>query len=124
MGPRPRVVARPDGADVAPARRADDARLARLVRDLEQRSGLAAPDAEPEPALPLAGSWVVPHTAPRRDARPGDAALAERERQLALVAERELRARDDGALHARRRPRVHRAGRSPAGTRTYGLPKR
>ena len=36
VGPRPLLVARPDGAHVAPARRAHDARLARLVRDLER----------------------------------------------------------------------------------------
>ena len=45
--------------------------------------------------------------AARRDPRPGDAALAERHRQLEGCAERELRARDDGALHARRRPRAY-----------------
>ena len=38
VGPRPLLVARQDGAHVAPARRADDARLARLVRDLERRA--------------------------------------------------------------------------------------
>ena len=37
VGPRPLLVARPDGAHVASARRAHDARLARLVRDLERR---------------------------------------------------------------------------------------
>ena len=59
-----------------------------------------------------------------RDTRPGDAPLAERQRQLEGVSERELRARDDGALHARRRPRLHRVGRPPAGARAHGLPER
>ena len=38
LGPRPSLVARPDGAHLAPARRADDPRLARLVRDLARRA--------------------------------------------------------------------------------------
>jgi hypothetical protein len=37
LGPRPPLVARPHGALRPAARRADDARLARLVRDLERR---------------------------------------------------------------------------------------
>ena len=49
---------------------------------------------------------------------PGDAPLAERHREREGLAERELRARDDGALHARRRPRrVHGARRARAGAR-------
>src|SRR5581483_2281613 len=104
-GARPPVVARPDGAHVPPARRAHGARLARLVRDLEPGRRLAAADAEPEPALSRARPRLVPRAAARRDAGPGDAPLAERQRQLQVLAERELRARDDGALHARRRAR-------------------
>ena len=47
---------------------------------------------------------------------PAMLALAERHLQLEGRAERELRARDDGALHARRRPRrLHRARRARAG---------
>src|SRR5918995_758798 len=52
LGSRPRLVARPHGADEPPADRADDADLARLVRYVEQRRRLADPDAAPEPALP------------------------------------------------------------------------
>ena len=48
--------------------------------------------------------------------------VAERDRQPEGRAERELRARDDGALHARRRPRcVHRARRARAGARADRL---
>ena len=67
---------------------------------------------------------LVPRAAARRDEGPGDAALAERQRQLEGLAERELRARDDGALHARRRPRLHRRRRPPAGARAHRLPER
>ena len=56
LGSRPPLVARPDGAHLPPARRADDARLARLVRDLARRRRLAEADARAEqaPAQPLA----------------------------------------------------------------------
>ena len=66
---------------------------------------------------------LIPRPAARRDQGPGDAALAERKRQLEGLAERELRARDDGALHARRRPRLHRGRRPPAGACAHRLPE-
>ncbi len=115
-------MARPDGAHVAASRRADDARLARLVRDLEQRGQLAAADARPEPPPSQPRARIVREAAARRHARPGDAALAERHRQPQRRAERELRPRDDGALHARRRHRcLHRGRRSPAGAIAHRL---
>ena len=40
------------------------------------------------------------------------------------LAERELRARADGAVHARRRPRLHRGRRARAGARADRLPQR
>ena len=62
------------------------------------------------------GARLVRAAAARRDREPGDARLAERHREHEGRAERELRARDDGAVHARRRPRrVHRARRARAG---------
>src|SRR5204863_2641750 len=124
VGTRPPRRAGPECPPVEPPRRADDARLARLVRHVERRRRLAAVDAATEQALSRARARLVRTALPRRDEGPGDAALAERERQLEVVAERELRARDDGALLARRRPRVHRAGRSPAGARAHGLAQR
>ena len=58
--------------------------------------------------------------AARRDAGPGDDRLAQPERERALEPERELRARADGAVHARRRPRrLHRAGRAQARSRAH-----
>ena len=64
---------------------------------------------QPEQALSHPRARLVRAAADRGDARSRDAALAERHRQLEGRAERELRARDDGALHARRGSRrVHR----------------
>src|SRR5207248_1040006 len=120
----PPVVARSNGAHFPAPRRAHGPHLARLVRDLERRRRLATPDARPEPAVPRARPRLVPGAAARRDEGPGDVAVVERERQLALVAERELRARDDGALHPRRGARLRRVRRPRAGTRTDRLPQR
>ena len=124
VGPRPPLVARPDGAHVAPARRADDARLARLVRDVEPGRRLAAADDRPEQPLPRARPRLVPRAAEPRHRGSGDARLAQRQRQLEVLAERELRPRDDGALHARRRPRLHRGRRAPERARADRLPQR
>ena len=105
-----------------PAGRADDARLARLVRHLARRRRLGAADAAPEPALPARRPRLLPGAADGGHARPGDAALALRHRQREGLAERELRARADGAVHARRRPRrLHRARRARAGARADRL---
>src|SRR5581483_1710508 len=114
LGPRQPLVARPDGADDDAPGRADGARLARLVRDLERRGRLAAADDPPEPTVPRARARLVPPPAARGDPRPGDAALALGLGQQPLLAERELRARADGALHARPRFGLHRGGRAPA----------
>ena len=124
LGPRPPLVARPDGADVAPARRADDARLARLVRDLARRRRLAEADAEAEQAAAPPLARLVRLDAPRDHEGPGDAAVALRHGEHEVVAERELRPRADGALHARRRPRLHRARRARAGPRPDRLRQR
>ena len=76
LRPRPPLVARPDGADAPAARRADDARLARLVRHLELGCRLAEADARPEPA-PAALRARQLRPAARLDHRePGDAHLA------------------------------------------------
>ena len=109
---------------LAPARRADDARLARLVRDLARRRRLAEADAGPEQAPAPARARLVRHDAARGHEGPGDAALALGHREHEVVAERELRARADGALHARRRPRLHRARRARAGAGAHRLRQR
>ena len=82
-------------------------------------------DAQAEQAVPQPLARLVRAIADRRDSRPGDAPLAERHLQLEGRTERELRAGDDGALHARRRPRrLHRARRARAGAVADGLPER
>ena len=118
------MVARPDGPHEPPARRADDARLARLVRDLRGREQ-RAPDDPPEQPLSKARPRLVPDPADRRDLRSGDAALALGHGEHEGLAERELRPRADGAVHHRRRPRrLHRARRPRAGPRADGLAQR
>ena len=88
---------------LAPPGRAYDPRLALVVCDLQRRGRLAAADDRPERALPPKRARELRSAAPRRDPRSRDAALAERHAEREGRAERELRARDDGALHARRR---------------------
>ena len=69
------------------------------------------------------GLSSFPGAADGGHARPRDAALALGRRQREGLAERELRARADGALHARRGPRrLHRARRARAGAGADRLP--
>ena len=85
--------------------------------------GLAEADAEPERA--------VPKPCPRH-ASTGYSSTSPTTRRCCVwlngtenaqgLPERELRARDDGALHPRRRPRrLHRGGRPPAGSFAHRL---
>ena len=105
--------------------------LARLVRDRRRRLAAALDPAGPAVRAPLDGAVLGPVA--RRHRRPGDADLALGRRQPTPGAERELRPRADGAVHARglgrlrlsllggRRaragPRAHRLGRRLAGRR-------
>ena len=104
LRPRPPLVAGPDGPHDPAAGRADDAELARLVRDRRRRPVAAQPG--PERALPPARAGLVRGPARRRDDRPGDADLALGQREHEGAPERELRPRADGAVHARRRRRA------------------
>ncbi len=103
------------------ARRADDARLARLVRHLERGRRLAEADARAEPAAapPRARQLRPPARLDHRQPRDADLALGHRQPQGR--AERELRPRADGAVHARRGQRLHRARRPRAGPRAHRL---
>ena len=103
---RPPLVARPHGAHVPPLTRADDARLARLVRDLERDGRLAAPDDPPEQHVPPLGLGSFPGLVMRVTENPAMLAVPQRARQREGRAERELRPRADGALHARPRTRA------------------
>ncbi len=122
---RPPLVARPDDPHDDAADRADDADLAFLVRDLEPGVGqqqlmLNQNQLFRTNAL---GSFATMLTGVTD--RPGDARLAERRPERQGEPERELRARDDGALHARRRPRrlhpVRRARQRARAHRLVGL---
>ena len=124
LRPRPPLVARPDGAHEPAPRRADDPRLARLVRDVEQRRRRDEPDAPAEPPAAPVRARELPQPPARRDEGPGDAALALGRLQLEGLAERELRAGAHGALHARRGERLRRAGRARAGSGADGIPLR
>ncbi len=121
LGSRPPLVARPDGPDEPAARRANDARLARLVRHVERGRRLAeADDGAESPPPPLRARQLRP--APQLDHRePGDADLAVGHGQPQGRPERELRSRADGAVHARRGERLHRARRPRAGPGAHRL---
>ena len=67
--PRPSLVARPHGAHEPPAHGADDARLARLVRDVERDGRLAAADDPAEQPVPPLGPRLVPGARHARDRR-------------------------------------------------------
>ena len=101
LGPRPALVARPDGASDQAAGRADDADLARLVRDRRRRPGLAQPRAEravPQHALGSFEDLLLDVTID-----PAMLVWLSGNENEQGGAERELRPRDDGAVHARRR---------------------
>ena len=122
LGPRPPLLARPDGALEPTARRAHDPRLARLVRDRRHRP--ARPEPAPERAFQKAGAGLVQAAADQGHPRPRDADLALGHREHEMGAERELRARADGALHPRRRRRLQRGRRPRAGPRADRLDQR
>ena len=118
---RPPLVARPHGAHEPAADRADDARLARLVRNLERDGRLAAADDPAEQHVPPLRPRLVPRPRHARDREPGDAAVPQRAREREGRPERELRAGADGAVHARPRLGLHRARRARAGARADRL---
>ena len=108
------------------ARRADDARLARLVRDVERRRRLAEADARPERSSSArtrsARSATCCSTSPRtRRCSSGSPAT----RTPRAAPNENYGARADGAVHARRRPRRLHARRRPrAGARADRLAQR
>ena len=106
-------MARPHGPLRPAARRADDLHLARLVRELQREGQRPAADARPEQPVPRTRARELPRPVPGGHHRPGDAGLPRRHLQRQARTERELRARDDGAVLARRRPRRLHRGRRP-----------
>ena len=124
LGPRPALVARPHGAHT---NRPLVERMTLVWHDWFATSmsgvGSQRADGASEPALPPLLARLVQEPAPRRYGRPRDDPVAQRrQHEPQGPPERELRARADGALHPRGRPRLHarttsasRRGRSPAG---------
>ena len=105
-----------DGPHAAPARREDDALLARPLRDA--RPGPAAADRPEQDAAPRRPGQL-PAPADRRHEGPGDAAVPLARRLAQGGAQRELRARAHGALHARQG--LHREGHPRGGARAHRL---
>ena len=116
LGAGSRLVARPDGPDLSSPRRAHDARHARLVRDLVR--GCRSQRLMLDQHELLRRHALGPFRQLLLDVTPDPAMLVwlNGVRQRTRLAERELRPRGDGAVHARRRPRrLHRGRRPPAG---------
>ena len=113
---RPPVLARPHGPLAPPARRAARAGVPRLVRDLQRRGRLGAADARPDQRVPRQRPRQLQDDGARDHAGPGDDPVPRPRLQPQGRDQRELRARADGAVHARRRPRgLHRERRARAG---------
>ena len=116
------VVARPDAAHEPPARREDDAVLARPLRD-GARQGAAAIHGRADQLVPAARAGAFSGAALRGHARSRDADLARQPREREGASERELRARGDGAVRARP-GQLHRGRRQGSGARVHGLDAR
>ena len=125
LGPRPPVVAGPHGPHRGAARRAHDARLARLVRDLQGRRPTQTLMLRQNAAAAPPRARVL--RGPRARRSPGTRRCccgSTARRTTAVVAERELRARAAGAVLPRRRPRLRRARRPRDRPRADRLPQR
>ncbi len=122
VGAGPLLVVGPHGALRPAARRAHDVHLARLVRQLQRKGRLPAADARPERTVPRTVPRQLPRPVHSRHRQPRDARVPRRDLQRSGKPQRELRARDDGAVLARGRPRrLHRGGRPPDGPRADRL---
>ncbi len=120
------LVARPHGPLRPAARRAHDLHLPRLVRQLQRAGQQPAADARPERPVPLDGARQLPRPVSRPSRRnPAMLLFLERHLEQQVGPERELRARDDGAVLARGRPRrLHRGRRARNGPRADRLAQR
>ena len=119
-----RVVGAGDARDAVAAHRADDAVLAQPLRVEPAEGALRAAHVRAERDAARARARQLRDAAARGVEGAGDARLPRRRAEPARPAQRELRARGDGALHAGRRA-VHRSrtsrrrrARSPAGAST------
>ncbi len=122
LRPRPPVLARSHGSHQPALRAAHGADLARLVRHLQQRGRQPAPDARPVRALRPRRPRLLRAARARGDDGPGHVRVPQHHREPPRRHQRELRARADGAVHARRRPRrLHRDRGARAGPVAVGL---
>ena len=117
------LVDRGDARDALAPHRENDAVLAQPFRLRRTEGALAAPHVSPEPAPAAPRAREFRHAAPRGCARSGDGDLPRQRLQPQSAAERELRARGDGALHSGRRT-LHRAGRERSRPRVHRLEHR
>ena len=104
----------------APLAGADGVQPPRPLRDLERQGRRRAPDASPLPRAAPALAGQLLEARPRHGEGPRDAVVARHDRVEPARPERELRARADGAVHARRRPLL-RARRPRGGAGVHGL---
>src|SRR5260221_103798 len=118
-----RVVAARDAAHLEPAHRAHDALLARPLRNGPAEGPVRPAHVPPQRPAAARGAGQLPHAAARRRARSGDAGLPGQRQQPARGPERELRARGDGAVHARRGS-LHRARREGGRARLHRMESR
>ena len=110
-------------ATPSPAHRAHDALLAQPLRHQPAEGAHRPAHVPPERAAAARGAGQLRHAAARHRARPGDADLPRQRRQPPPGAQRELRARGDGALHAGRGP-LRRARHQGGGARLHRLEPR
>ena len=118
-----RVVGAGDARDAFAAHRADDAVLAQPLRVEPAEGALRAAHVRAERHAARARARQLRDAAARGVEGTRDAHLPRRRAEPAWPAQRELRARGDGALHAGRRA-VHRAGHQGGGARVHRLERR
>ena len=115
---------RGDARHAVAAHRADDALLAQPFRvERSRRCGIARLMYRQNATLRANALGNFGDAAARDRQGPGDARLSRQRAEPQGRAERELRARGDGALHARRGP-LHRAGREGSRARVHRLEPR
>ena len=112
-----------DAGDAVAAHRADDAVLAQPFRVEPAEGAHRAAHVPAERHAARARARQLRRAAARDREGSGDARLSRQRAEPQGRAEREFRARGDGALHARRRP-LHRAGHQGSGARVHRLEPR
>src|SRR5207249_5941050 len=117
------VVAGPDDQGRAARDRAADVLLAWSLGDVGAEGAQRPDDAGPERDVAASRPRRLPRDGPGDGPRSRATDLAGRAEEQEVVAEREPRARADGAVHARPR-RLHRGGRPAGGPRAHRMADR